>query len=326
MTAGFGETAPVGPGSGRGTDQPDGAGQPPLPDQPPRPSPLPTPPAAPTSAWPAYAPTSGFPPAYPPPAPRRRAGLAVLVGVLVLLVAARGAYLFYLHTQLAAANRKINSAAAANARTAGDLNRRIGALEQEAAQAMDVSAVSQAVLPSVFRIEVPEGTATAFAIGRPASGGTDLLTNYHVVSGIWKTGQRDAAIAHDNQRFTVHVARVDQNADLALLHADQKFTPVTPAPKPVQVGASVLLIGAPLGLTQSVTSGVVSAIRDDIPGDAGKTFIQFDAAINFGNSGGPVVNAQKQVVGIAAAKANGAEGIGLAIPISVACQSFSGIC
>ena len=110
-----------------------------------------------------------------------------------------------------------------------------------------------------------------------------------------------------------------------LLHADQKFPAVTRAPKPVEVGTAVLLIGAPLGLTQSVTSGVVSAIRNDIPGDAGKTFIQFDAAINPGNSGGPVVNAEKQVVGVAAAKANGAEGIGLAIPISVACQSF-GIC
>jgi S1-C subfamily serine protease len=74
-----------------------------------------------------------------------------------------------------------------------------------------------------------------------------------------------------------------------------------------------------------VTTGVVSAIRDDIPGEAGKTFIQFDAAINPGNSGGPVVDAQKQVVGVASEKVN-AEGIGLAIPISNACRSFSGIC
>ena len=189
-----------------------------------------------------------------------------------------------------------------------------------------MTSVASAVLPSVFRIDVPEGSATAFAIAKPSSGGTDMLTNYHVVEGLWKAGKRDASIQHDSQRFPVHVVRVDVDNDLALLHADAKFPVITVAAAQVQPGTPVVLLGAPLGLAQSVTSGVVSAIRNDIPGDAGKTFIQFDAAINFGNSGGPVVNAQKQVVGIAAAKANGSEGIGLAIPISVACQSFSGIC
>jgi len=249
----------------------------------------------------------------------------VLVMVLLVLVLAQAAYLVYLNGQVTDADHRIATAASQDARAADDLKKRIGALEQQAARSMDVTAVSTAVLPSVFRIDVPEGTATAFAINRPAGGGTDLLTNFHVVEGLWKVGRRDAAIEHDDQRFSVHIVRVDENSDLALLHADQKFPAVTRAPKQVEVGTAVLLIGAPLGLPQSVTSGVVSAIRNDIPGDAGKTFIQFDAAINPGNSGGPVVNAEKQVVGVAAAKANGAEGIGLAIPISVACQSF-GIC
>ncbi len=324
MTAGFADRGPVGPVDDRASAESDGTG--PLPAGPAHPPAGPSS-ATPTSSWPAYPPTSGFPaPPAEPPARRRGRGLVVLVGVLVVLVLAQAAYLIYLSGQLSDANHKINTAATQNARTVDDLKRRVGALEQQASRSMDVSAVSQAVLPSVFRIDVPEGSATAFAIARPASGGTDLLTNFHVVSSIWKVGKRDAAIEHDNERFTVQVVRVDESADLALLHSDQKFTPVTPAPRPVQVGAAVLLIGAPLGLVQSVTSGVVSAIRDDIPGDAGKTFIQFDAAINFGNSGGPVVNAEKQVVGVAAAKANGAEGIGLAIPISVACQSFSGLC
>jgi S1-C subfamily serine protease len=252
--------------------------------------------------------------------------LTALVGVLVFLVVAQAAYLVYLDRQLAAATRKGNAAATQNARAVDDLNKRVGALEQQATKSMDTAAVSQAVLPSVFRIDVPQGTATAFAVAKPSTGGTDLLTNYHVVAGLWKVGQRDAAIEHDNQRFTVHILRVDQENDLALLHANEKFPAVTTAPSLVQVGTPVVLIGAPYGLAQSVTSGVVSAVRSDFPGDAGRTLIQFDAAINFGNSGGPVVNAQKQVVGVAAAKANGSEGIGLAIPISVACQSFSGIC
>jgi S1-C subfamily serine protease len=246
--------------------------------------------------------------------------------VLVVLVLAQAGFLIYLNAQLASANHKISTSGPNDREDIANLKNRIATLEQQAARSMDVTAVAAAVLPSVFRIDVPEGTATAFAIGKPSSGGTDMLTNYHVVQGLWKVGKRDAAIAHDNQRFPVHIVRVDVDNDLALLHADARFPTPTVASAQVQPGTPVVLIGAPLGLAQSVTSGVVSAIRDDIPGDAGKTFIQFDAAINFGNSGGPVVNAQKQVVGVAAAKANGSEGIGLAIPISVACQSFSGIC
>ena len=324
MTAGFAETGPVGDRDGTGSLP---AAAPSHPTQAVPGHPTQAVPGHPTHAWPAYPPTSGFPAVPPPAQPRRRGrGLTVLVGVLVVLVLAQAAYLVYLHTRVADADRRISSAASQNARTTDELKNRISGLEQQAARSMDVSAVSAAVLPSVFRIDVPEGTATAFAINRPAGGGTDLLTNYHVVQGLWAVGKRDAAIEHDNQRFTVHIVRVDQTNDLALLHSDQKFPAVARAPKQVPVGTSVVLIGAPLGLTQSVTSGVVSAIRTDIPGDAGKTFIQFDAAINFGNSGGPVVNAQKQVVGVAAAKANGAEGIGLAIPIAVVCKSFSGIC
>ncbi len=80
------------------------------------------------------------------------------------------------------------------------------------------------------------------------------------------------------------------------------------------------MVGAPLGLTDSVTTGVVSAVRKIE--DAESPMIQFSAPINPGNSGGPVINSAKQVVGIATAKAVDAEGIGLAVPITVACREF----
>ena len=80
------------------------------------------------------------------------------------------------------------------------------------------------------------------------------------------------------------------------------------------------MVGAPLGLDDTVTSGVVSAYRPD---DTDGPTIQFDAPINPGNSGGPVVNASHQVVGLATAKAKDAEGIGLAIPIKTACDTFA---
>ena len=79
------------------------------------------------------------------------------------------------------------------------------------------------------------------------------------------------------------------------------------------------MVGAPLGLEDTVTTGVVSAYRPD---DADGPTIQFDAPINPGNSGGPVVNAASEVVGLATAKARDAEGIGLAVPIKTACDTF----
>ena len=81
------------------------------------------------------------------------------------------------------------------------------------------------------------------------------------------------------------------------------------------------MVGAPLGLEDSVTTGVVSAYRQESNGPT----IQFDAPINPGNSGGPVVNSADEVVGLATAKARDAEGIGLAIPIKTACDAF-GVC
>jgi S1-C subfamily serine protease len=243
--------------------------------------------------------------------------LALLVALLALLVVAQGAYLVALAVQLNSANRKIDSLTAANDKRISGLDARTHTLEQQAAKSLDAPAVAAAILPSVFRIDVDEGSATAFAIHKADGGGTDLLTNFHVVSGMWKRGQRTVALTHDSQRFPVRIAQVDEDNDLALLHADEKFPTIAVAPATVTPGTPIVLVGAPLGLAQSVTTGVVSAIRDDLPGDAGKTFIQFDAAINPGNSGGPVVNAQKQVVGVASAKVK-AEGIGLAIPISIA--------
>jgi S1-C subfamily serine protease len=285
-----------------------------------------------TGSW-AAPPTSGFPaPSSLPPvplsagvAPRRRPALAILVVVLAVLVVAQGVYLAVLGTQLASANRKIDSWTASDDKRISGLDSRTRTLEQQAAKTLDASAVATAILPSVFRIDVDEGSATAFAVHKGAGGGTDLLTNFHVVGGMWKRGERTVSISHDSQRFPVRIAQVDEDHDLALLHADENFPTIAVAAAPVTPGTPIVLIGAPLGLSQSVTTGVVSAIRNDIPGDAGKTYIQFDAAINPGNSGGPVVDAGKQVVGVASAKVN-AEGIGLAIPISVACRAFSGTC
>jgi S1-C subfamily serine protease len=270
--------------------------------------------------------TGSLPPVPPPVSrPRRRSPvLAVVVGLLALLLIIQTAFLIVLERQLSAANHKIDTLGAAADKRYANLDGRTRTLEQQAAKSLDATAVAQAVLPSVFKMIVPEGTATAFAIGTTTTG-TDLLTNYHVVEGMWKRGERTATIEHDNQRFPVEVVRIDPESDLALLHAAEKFPRITPSTATVVPGTPVVAIGAPKGYEQSVSSGLVSALRTDIPGDAGKAYIQFDAAINPGNSGGPLVNAQKQVIGVVRANLLG-EGLNIAIPISVACRSFSGIC
>jgi putative serine protease PepD len=338
MTAGFDHTGFEHPGPER-PDAPERTGSLPPVFQPPGQAPgpvIPTqvgPPGYPQSGVlspPVSAPAhGGWAPAPPPvpTAPRRRPVLAVLVVLLILAAAAQGVLLNQLNGKLDKANRQLASTKAADDQRIDGLSTRIKALETQAASSLDSAAVASAVLPSVFRVDAGDFSGTAFAVGKaPAGGGTNLITNYHVVQSIYEQGTRTAALERDNQRFPVQITQVDKANDLAMLHSDQSFNRLTPAAAQVKSGVPIVVVGAPLGLAQSVTTGVVSAVRNDFPGEGGKTFIQFSAPINPGNSGGPVVNAQKQVVGVASAKANDAEGIGLAIPIKQACDSFAALC
>jgi S1-C subfamily serine protease len=260
------------------------------------------------------------------PAPRRRRPvvLVLLVELFLLVAGGEGYVILQQNGRLDRADQQATADRTAADKRAKDLDSRVKALEQRLAGSLDSAAVATAVLPSVFRVDAGQFTGTAFAVGKePAGGGTDLITNYHVIQSIYEKGTKDAALERDSQRFPVKITQVDQKDDLALLHSTETFHRLASASAQVQAGAPIVVVGAPLGLAQTVTTGVVSAIRNDFPGEGGKTFIQFDAPINPGNSGGPVVDAQKQVVGIASAKANNAEGIGLAIPIAMACQAFS---
>ncbi len=283
----------------------------------------------PVSGLPAQAagyPVSGPPPgAAPPagyPAPARRSPLvAVLLVVLLLLAVGQGVGLLVLNNRASAEHAARVGAQAKDTKRINDLETRASALEKQAAATLDPQAVAAAVLPSVFKVEAGKFSGTAFVV-QAADGSSSLITNYHVVADLYESGGRSVALVHDNQRFTAKIGKVDPDHDVALLTSGNKFPALAVAKEEVATGAPVVVVGAPLGLAQSVTTGVVSAIRADVPGEAGRTYIQFSAPINPGNSGGPVVDARKQVVGIATAKAQDAEGIGLAIPISVACRSL----
>ncbi|MCM4083263.1 S1C family serine protease [Paractinoplanes hotanensis] len=256
-------------------------------------------------------------PAYEPePAPPRAGGATrlkpAIIGVvtLLLLVAGWQAY------RIEGMSRHNQDLAAVLSAEQG----RTDQLEKKLAGVFDPEAVSSGVLPSVFRVRAGGFTGTAFSVGKKATGNqANLITNYHVVAETWTDGGRKVSLERGSTRISATIVKVDKGKDLALLRANQKIAGLSTSTNQVKPGQQVVVVGAPLGLDDSVTTGVISAYR---PNDADGPTVQFDAPINPGNSGGPVVNANEQVVGVATAKAKDAEGIGLAIPIKTACDTL----
>ena len=146
-----------------------------------------------------------------------------------------------------------------------------------------------------------------------------ILTNAHVVRDA-----KDVTVKlSDRREFTAKVLGSDATTDIAVLRINATGLPVVRLgdPRQLEVGDPVLAIGAPYGLEQTATSGIVSAKGRSLPGDAVVPFIQTDAAVNPGNSGGPLFDGSGAVVGINAqiySQSGGFQGLSFAIPINVA--------
>ena len=149
-----------------------------------------------------------------------------------------------------------------------------------------------------------------------------IVTNHHVV----KDADRITIHLADDREFDAELVGSDSHTDVALLRIDAEDLPVIPLgdSDKLNVGEWVLAIGNPFGLSDTVTSGIVSAKGRSTVGIADfENFIQTDAAINPGNSGGPLVNLDGEVVGINTAiisHGGGNMGIGFAIPTNMAKQ------
>ncbi len=144
-----------------------------------------------------------------------------------------------------------------------------------------------------------------------------VLTNFHVVQG---AGDILAELS-DGRVTPAQVIGTDRDTDLAVLKiAGEGFAALSPAPEgSLDVGDIVLAIGNPLGLGQTVTLGIVSATgRNRTILSRYEDFIQTDAAINQGSSGGALVNAAGELVGINSALSREGQGIGFAIPVRAA--------
>ncbi|MCG9874024.1 MAG: trypsin-like peptidase domain-containing protein [Leptospiraceae bacterium] len=148
-----------------------------------------------------------------------------------------------------------------------------------------------------------------------------ILTNHHVIKDMDKL-----TVKLKNQKtFEAKLIGSDELMDIALLKIDAPKDSIKPATlgnsEQVKVGNWAIAIGAPLGFEQSFTVGVVSAIQRGGLNSSGLSYIQTDAAINQGNSGGPLLNINGEVIGVnsmIASQSGGSVGIGFAIPINEA--------
>ena len=148
----------------------------------------------------------------------------------------------------------------------------------------------------------------------------DIVTNQHVVSGANSIAVR----FWNGKTYRAHILGTDRSTDLAVIRVSAPDSQLYPLhlgdSSKLVVGDGVVAIGSPFGLQETVTSGIVSALHRSIEGPSNFTIpdsIQTDAAINHGNSGGPLLNADGDVIGINAqirSQSGGNEGVGFAIP------------
>ena len=178
------------------------------------------------------------------------------------------------------------------------------------------------LLPSVVQIEAAGAVGSGFV----AADGGLILTASHVV------GRSDAVTLrlHDGTSISGAVVAVDKSIDTAVIRAEEgAASDLKPfalgALADVQVGEMTIAVGSPFGLSQTVTTGIVSALGRTVPTPMGELhdLIQTDAAINSGNSGGPLADREGRAIGINTAIASasgGSDGIGFAVPVDQAAR------
>ena len=192
------------------------------------------------------------------------------------------------------------------------------------------SAVYQRVKDGVVEIQTQTGAQTDPLGNETPSGATGsgfvideeghIVTNHHVVDGAQSVKVRFS----DGRVVSADIVGTDPSTDIAVLDVDLPSSELTPlnfaSDTSLQVGDSVIAIGSPFGLEGTLTTGVISALGREIQSPNGFTIenaVQTDAALNHGNSGGPLLDSTGRVVGVAdqiRSESGGSDGIGYAIP------------
>jgi putative serine protease PepD len=242
--------------------------------------------------------------------PRRRlvVGAALLVAAVVLV-----------GTGLLATGNPIGTLLAAAAGGSGAAEKGTAVLPPSGQPLADMA---ERLLPSVVQIEADGAMGSGFV----AADGGLILTASHVVGRSETVTLR----LQDGTSIAGAVVAVDKSIDTAVIRAEESAAnDLKPLPlgalADVQVGEMTIAIGSPFGLSQTVTTGIVSALGRTVPTPMGELhdLIQTDAAINSGNSGGPLIDGEGRAIGINTAIASasgGSDGIGFAVPVDQAAQ------
>lgn len=194
----------------------------------------------------------------------------------------------------------------------------------------DAASAYRRILPSLVTVvttasaDGPDAGKSSLGTGVVINAQGAVLTALHVVEDGGPIQVRFA----DGTKANAKVQRQQPESDIAVLTVDKLPEVTVPAVMGggARIGDAVYPVGNPLGLSNSLTAGVVSAVDRSIRSENGRTLkqlIQFDAAVNPGNSGGPLLNRDGQVIGIVTALANPSQqpyfvGIGFAVPIATA--------
>lgn len=242
-----------------------------------------------------------------------RGRTSILLGISLVVIAVLVVQQLRLRQELeqvrATADRQIDST-----------RERIEAVRKDAEEgSIDAARISRDVEPSVFAITAGNAYGTAFAMFED-DGGTLLVTNRHVVGGGSATVGGRVRLLRGRDRRAATIAAVSRRDDVALVRVDERVPVLVGAAggrSAAQEGDPILAYGSPLGLSDTKTQGIVSALRQD--------FIQFDAVVHPGSSGGPLLDRRGRVLGIVTGeisedRSSTGSGLSVAVDIEAACD------
>ncbi|HEY6212494.1 MAG TPA: trypsin-like peptidase domain-containing protein, partial [Vicinamibacterales bacterium] len=248
--------------------------------------------------------------------PSSSAAIAALSSAVTLVVVF--VLLLWMRRPPAAAPATLASApapAAADVSEKPDPNARSASLDSLPPAALSLEELVSKVMPAVVRIETAAGSGSGFFV-KPDT----ILTNVHVVS----TNLRVTVRLADGETLDGRVERTASEYDIAVVRVDSFRSNQVTIPlgsgAHARPGQEVVAVGSPLGLQNTVTRGIVSAIRKS----GGVTLVQTDAALNPGNSGGPLLDRSGEAIGISTLSYRAAQGLSFAVAIDHAIDVVSG--
>lgn len=196
-------------------------------------------------------------------------------------------------------------------------------LEQINAQTTgDFSKVIEEIIPSVVTIRTLSSQGTGFFIDKNGH----IMTNTHVLKGDFETpASIIQIITIENIMYPAKLIGYSDDSDIALLKIELNSTPIKLANSDnIEIGEKVIAIGTPQGFQFTVTDGIISATKRIGPNNL-PTYIQTNAELNLGNSGGPLINKDGKVIGINNFKLANSEGIGFALESNTAKDAINKI-